>query len=99
MVVTQPQSTRVEEPTLLCNQVDFHSLTALIGTAYENLARDLLGLFPNPRPSLFRRLRYRGSSRRRQYALFDATKGSLSDSFSRRKSKRKSNGKIRDGIE
>jgi len=35
MVVTQPQSTRVEEPTLLCNQVDFHSLTALIGTAYE----------------------------------------------------------------
>ncbi len=24
MVVEQPQSTRVEEPTLLCNQVDFH---------------------------------------------------------------------------
>jgi hypothetical protein len=29
----------------------------------------------------------------------DATKGRLSESFSRRKSKRKSNGKIRDGIE
>jgi hypothetical protein len=23
MVVTQPQSTRVEEPTLLCNQVEY----------------------------------------------------------------------------
>jgi hypothetical protein len=35
----------------------------------------------------------------RPAALLDATKGRLSESFSRRKSKRKFNGMIRDGIE
>jgi hypothetical protein len=63
------------------------------------LRRHLLRLPPSLRPSLPRSRRDLRPSRRRQFALLDATKGRLSESFSRPKSKRKFNATTRDGIE